>query len=78
MESIEFDANYGGVIKKVKINDVHKGSGGYQILIDNYYQGDIFFKDGQWKAQLNAKSQLTSDDILILGEKIEEAKNNEK
>jgi hypothetical protein len=71
MKEIEFDASFGNKIKKVKLSSNIGGSDGWQVSIDNYYQGTIFFKDGMWKAHLNNRSILTSDDILILGEMIQ-------
>ena len=71
MKTIEFNAQIGDVIKKVKVSSNEYGAGGWQILIDDYYHGDVFYKDGGWRAHLNAKSFLTGDDINILGEMIE-------
>jgi hypothetical protein len=71
MKTIEFDAPLGNRTMQVKLVSNDYGGGGYQILIDKYYHGEIVFLNGTWQAHLNAKSDLTGDDIAILGEVIE-------
>ncbi len=71
MKTIEFDAKFGDIIKRVKLIFNDKGGHGYQVLIGNFYQGEIFYIDGMWRVHLNDRSILTSDDIGILGEIIE-------
>lgn len=61
----------GDADKQVRLLANDKGAGGYQIYVDKYYEGDIFYKDGTWQAHLNQRSILTGDDITILGEFIE-------
>lgn len=66
---IEFFCHFGDELKKVNIfSRLDAGSGGFQIMVDNYYQGDIYFKDGQWRGR---SDRLTMDDIQALGELID-------
>jgi len=55
----------------VKLVANNHGGGGCQIIIDNFYQGNIVYIDGSWQAHLNNKTILTGDDISVLGEIIE-------
>jgi len=57
--------------KQIKLSSNNSGGGGYQILIDNYYHGEIVKADGEWKAHLNDRSFLTGDEITPLVEIIE-------
>ena len=70
MNTIEFTAQFGYETKQVKLVSNNCGGQGYQVLINDFYQGEIFYNDG-WQAHLNNKSILTGDDIVILGEVIE-------
>lgn len=67
---MEFTAYYGDEQKTVRISHVSTGSGGYQVLIDNYYYGDMIKRNGEW-ILLSSTNLLTIDDIQILGEIIE-------
>jgi hypothetical protein len=71
VNKIKFEAQYADKPLLVELNKMKGGSDGYQILIDRFYHGEMFFRDGQWRAYLNDKSFLTSDDITILGEYID-------
>jgi hypothetical protein len=71
MKTVEFEAQFGNETKKVKLVCNTGGCDGWQVLINSFYQGQIFYKDGIWQAHLNAKTILTGDDITILGEIIE-------
>ena len=71
MMKIEFETPFGDETKKIKLVSNDYGGGGYQILINNYYDGEIFWRDGTWQAHLSPKTILTGDDITILGEIIE-------
>lgn len=71
--TIETTANFGGEQKAVKISQPH-GGGDYQVLINNYLQGTIVKHGDNWIGHLNARSVLTSDDIAILGEMIDNVK----
>jgi hypothetical protein len=71
MYKIEFFASYGNENKRVEIAQSYGGGDHYQILIDRYYHGIITKRKGEWVAFLNSKSELTGDDVLIIGELIE-------
>jgi hypothetical protein len=73
MNPIEFDAPFGDKSRHIKLSSNSSGGGGYQILIDKYYHGEIVKVNDEWKARLNDKSFLTGDDITILGEIIEKS-----
>ena len=70
MKDIEFDAQFGNAVKRVKCA-FDKSVSGYQILIGNFYQGVISYRNGEWTAHLNSRSILIGDDVFILGEIIE-------
>jgi hypothetical protein len=78
MNTIEFTIPWDNGRKTVKIVDVGSGSGGYQVLMDNYYNGDILFKGNEWVGLLNPKSELSIDDVQFLGSLVDEelAKEN--
>ena len=71
MQRMEFQTEFLG--KKVKVDlSMPLGSGDiWFISVDNYHQGRLYFRDGQWGAWLNDRSVLTSDDILAMGERID-------
>jgi hypothetical protein len=66
-------AIYGDVIKQVLVSCHAAAAGYFDVLIDNYYRGQIFFRDGAWQANLSRNSDLTIDDIQILGAEMEQA-----
>lgn len=68
MESIEFLSSKG----KVRVTNPNGGSGNYQVFINDYYQGDVLFKDNEWIGHLNRKSELTTKEIQIIGRIIKE------
>lgn len=67
---MEFTAYFGDEQKTVRISHVNTGSGGYQVLIDNYYYGDLIKRNGEW-ILLSNTNKLTMDDIQALGEMID-------
>jgi len=71
MPEIEFDAPFGDERKHVWIT-LPDGAGAniYQIYLDNFYQGRLTKQNGQW---IHWEGNLTTDDIQILGEMIDEA-----
>ena len=73
MKDIEFMAAFGDDRKRVRISRPQGSSSGYQVFIANYYQGIIVKLNNEWVGHLNARSELTSDDILILGDIIDNA-----
>jgi len=73
---IEFNVVFGEEVKKVNITLDRFGSGRYTVLIDNYYCGAIFKRDGEWTGHVNELSELTMDDIQAMGEIIDERENS--
>lgn len=74
MQTIEFDAYYGDELKHVRIW-VPFGIGDeiWHVNVGGYYEGSIKKKNGEWiVSHLPTKSDLTSADILIIGELIDE------
>jgi hypothetical protein len=41
MKTIEFEAQFGNKNTHIKLVSNDHGGGGYQVLIDNYYHGEI-------------------------------------
>lgn len=73
MEVLNRTAIYGDVVKPVLVL-CHAGAEGYfAVMVDNYYEGQIFFRDDTWQANLSRNSDLTIDDIQLLGEEIKQA-----
>lgn len=71
MKTIEFYGYWGNQKKKVHIC-VPTGGEGCQIIVDNFYQGIILKRKEQWVGYFNYNSELTADDIGILGKIIED------
>lgn len=70
MKTVEFEAVYGDETKKVQLT-APSGGEGVQVIIDNYYQGMLFKRQGKWVGYFNEDSNLTADDVQILGEMID-------
>jgi hypothetical protein len=73
MKQLEFTAVIGNHPKQVKLNEPQGASAGYQVLIDQLLQGTLVKRGQGWVAHLNRRSILTSADIGILGELIDNA-----
>lgn len=71
MANIEFTALFGDEARKVVLTQAAGAAGYYQIMIGNYYHGQIIYQDAQWRVHLNRGSELNSDDCLILIEIVE-------
>jgi len=71
MQGVEiiFTGCFGGESKTVVLKSTNGGGSedNFQVMIDNYYQGQIMKRDGNWK-WLNQPSQFTSDDEMILSQ----------
>ena len=39
----------------------------WQVFTANYYEGILVKRNGEWFGNLNSKSELTVDDVQILG-----------
>lgn len=72
MKKVIFDVPWGDRNATVEISQVVAGSGGYHIYIDRYYNGQMVYRNNEWVAQLNEKSELSLEDIQVIREKIEE------
>jgi hypothetical protein len=44
----------------------------YHVFIDNDYQGNVVKQQGRWIGDLDRYSDLTIDEVMILGRIIEE------
>ena len=75
MKQLEFIATIGEVKAIVKLTEPQGASAGYQVLIDQWLQGTLVKRGHDWVAYLNRKSILTSADIAILTDLIDEVKN---
>jgi hypothetical protein len=76
MKQLEFTATVGEGKMQVKLTEPQGASAGYQVLIDQWLQGTLVKRGHDWVAHLNKRSILTSADIAILGELIDESKNH--
>lgn len=70
MRSISYPAVLGDQEKTVKVVEL-TGGHGWQIFIDNYYQGVIHLIGGEMVAHLALPIELAGDDIGALMEVIE-------
>jgi hypothetical protein len=75
MKQLVFTAIIGEVKTTVKLTEPQGASAGYQVLIDQWLQGTLVKRGQTWVAHLNKKSILTSADIAILGDLIDEPQN---
>lgn len=72
MKEIVFQATFGDEIKTVRLT-IPNGTDSkmWEVSIDWYHHGTLYFRDDRWGAYLNDRSVLTTEDIQILGEIIE-------
>lgn len=73
INKVFFTAYYGDEQVKVELGQTSGGGEGYQILIGGYYHGMLVKRNNEWKGLLNRRSDLTSADILILGDIIDKS-----
>lgn len=71
MKDIELMAHYGDVVKNVRVTYDQWGTGCYQVLIDKFFHGSLCKTDNGWIAHLSPGSDITSVEIEILGEIID-------
>lgn len=65
MPSLTYPATFGDQTKTVEIRE---GQGGWQVFLDNYYQGSVHLIDGELIMAPSRASGLQGDDIgVILG-----------
>ena len=72
MKSIEAVAIFGDVRKQLKLAFMYGASDTVHIMLDKYYQGIFTKRDGEWVAYINEKSELCSNDILVMRELLEQ------
>ena len=75
MADIIFEAFYGGKPKEINISQpLGSGNGVYHLYIDRFYQGQFIRTSSGWRyaPQRDDKSELTSDDIGIMIDLIQE------
>ena len=78
MDNIVFTAHYGDDEKRAEIaNHVDTGGEFYHLYIDGFYKGQLYYRDNQWNMHLTPNSDITIDDIQILGEIIEDFIKND-
>lgn len=70
MRSISYPATFPDGIRMVKIVEL-RGGHGWQIIIDDYYQGVIHLVRGELVAHLSLPIELSGDDIGALLEVVE-------
>ncbi|MDM8176837.1 hypothetical protein QT327_21220 [Olivibacter sp. 47] len=68
MEEIKIEAAFGEETKLITLSIPSGTSGHYAIMVDKYYNGTLEKRGTEWIGHLNQLSELTSDDIYIMGE----------
>lgn len=68
MQSYEYKTQIGHL---VLVSPNSRGDN-YHVFIDNDYQGNVVKLQGQWVGNLDQSSDLTIDEVIILGRIIEE------
>lgn len=72
-KQVEFDCWCGEERWHVELTHPPGGADGYFIMINKYYHGTLFKRNGEWEGHLNLKSGITGDEIGILGQMIDGA-----
>jgi hypothetical protein len=67
VKSIDFEGIIGSRKITVQLLQPFGGGDHWQILIDKYYQGTMTKANGEWVAHLGGRSDLTGDEVAILG-----------
>jgi hypothetical protein len=75
MKKIEFDATFGDKTKHIEISWPTGAGDTIHISIDNYYNGQMAYQNGEWRAYLVTGTILTGDDVSVLIEIIERDKS---
>ena len=67
MKSIEIDTLFGIKPAHIEISAPMGAGGGYQIMIDNYYNGEIIKTANYgWQVYLHPKTILQGDDVAVI------------
>lgn len=73
MIRIIFSAQFGDEIKKVEVSENFYGPTGFDIYVSGAYNGKVVkFKRG-WVAHLNAKSELSFEDLQVIYDSLDAA-----
>jgi hypothetical protein len=73
MIELEGVAVFGEVRKRYQLTQQNGAGGEYQIFINRYCQGTLVKRKGEWVGHLNHRSKLTTADVLVLGEMLDNA-----
>lgn len=65
--AFEFDAIYGDEIKRVRVAQIFGSGDSWHVHINNYFQGRIDFKDGDW---IDVDRRFDTPDITAIAERI--------
>ena len=68
MQSYEYKTQIGHLV----LVSPNSNGDNYHIFIDNDYQGNVVKLKGRWVGNLDQHSDLTIDEVMILGRIIEE------
>jgi hypothetical protein len=68
MQSYEYKTQIGHLV----LVSPNSSRDNYHIFIDNDYQGNVVKLKGRWVGNLDQYSDLTIDEVMILGRIIEE------
>jgi hypothetical protein len=71
MDSINLIYTVGFEVRALEVSLPSGTHGRYQVYIDNFYQGVIYPKDGNWLTHFNHPEMFSLEDIQIMGEAIE-------
>lgn len=72
MLKVEIGGTVHGQIWDVELTYMPYAHGKWQITINKAYNGSMWKIDGEWRFGINDNSQLTTTDIYLLGQIIEE------
>lgn len=78
MARISFEAYCGEEVWSVELSQPNGGGGGFHIIIDRFYCGQIVMTSQGWRGYPNEKSELTWADMLVLIEMIENEENEHR
>jgi hypothetical protein len=68
MQSYEYKTQIGHLV----LVSPNSSADNYHIFIDNDYQGNVVKLKGRWVGNIDQYSDLTIDEVMILGRIIEE------
>lgn len=69
--SIEMTCPFGDELKNVLIFNPIGGGEGYNVLVNGFTQGTIFWRNNKWVGYPTKGSDLNIDDIWIIGDLID-------